>query len=230
MHKIAIYPGTFDPITNGHLDIIKRCVGIFDTVIVAVAKNESKNPMFSLAQRLEMIALALDSLRGVEVEGFDCLLAEFARQKGSNVLIRGLRAVSDFEYEFQMALTNFIQMVLPVPAIFIIALALSFSLDMEMGFILLGVVVAVLVLAFFIMQSAAPLFKKLQKLLDRMTTVLLENLTGVQVVRAFNSEKREERRMGIAFSKYANTSIKANRRFANLDGLSFLLRKCSFRH
>ncbi len=131
------------------------------------------------------------------------------------------RTVSDIT-TIQMALTNFIQMVLPVPAIFIIALALSFSLDMEMGFILLGVVVAVLVLAFFIMQSAAPLFKKLQKLLDRMTTVLLENLTGVRVVRAFNSEKREERRMGIAFSKYANTSIKANRRFANLDGLSFL--------
>ena len=131
------------------------------------------------------------------------------------------RTVSDIT-TIQMALTNFIQMVLPVPAIFIIALALSFSLDMEMGFILLGVVVAVLVLAFFIMQSAAPLFKKLQKLLDRMTTVLLENLTGVRVVRVFNSEKREERRMGIAFSKYANTSIKANRRFANLDGLSFL--------
>ena len=131
------------------------------------------------------------------------------------------RTVSDIT-TIQMALTNFIQMVLPVPAIFIIALALAFRLDVEMGFILLGVVVAVLVLAFFIMQSAAPLFKKLQKLLDRMTTVLLENLTGVRVVRAFNSEKREERRMGIAFSKYANTSIKANRRFANLDGLSFL--------
>lgn len=131
------------------------------------------------------------------------------------------RTVSDIT-TIQMALTNFIQMVLPVPVIFAIALALSFSLDMEMGFILLGVVVAVLILAFFIMQSAAPLFKKLQKLLDRMTTVLLENLTGVRVVRAFNSESREERRMGIAFSKYANTSIKANRRFANLDGLSFL--------
>ena len=131
------------------------------------------------------------------------------------------RTVSDIT-TIAMALTSFIQMVLPVPVIFIIALVLCFSLDMEMGFILLGVVVAVLVLAYFIMQSAAPLFKKLQKLLDRMTTVLLENLTGVRVVRAFNNEAKEERRMGITFSKYAGTSIKANRRFANLDGLSFL--------
>ena len=131
------------------------------------------------------------------------------------------RTVSDIT-TITMALTSFIQMVLPVPVIFIIALVLCFSLDMEMGFILLGVVAAVLILAFFIMQSAAPLFKKLPKLLDRMTTVLLENLTGVRVVRAFNNEAKEERRMGIAFSKYAGTSIKANRRFANLDGLSFL--------
>ena len=91
-----------------------------------------------------------------------------------------------------------------------------------MGFILLAVVAVVFVLALFIMRSASPLFKKLQKLLDRMTTILLENITGVRVVRAFNNEAREEGRMGEAFSNYAETSIKANRRFANLDGLSFL--------
>ena len=106
MHKIAIYPGTFDPITNGHLDIIKRCVGIFDKVIVAVAKNQTKQPMFSFTQRLEMIRLALYSMPNVEVEGFDCLLAEFAKSKKSNVLIRGLRAVSDFEYELQLGYAN----------------------------------------------------------------------------------------------------------------------------
>ncbi len=131
------------------------------------------------------------------------------------------RTVSDIT-TIQFALTSFIQMVLPVPVIFIVALALAFSLDVEMGFILLAVVAVVFVLALFIMKSASPLFKKLQKLLDRMTTILLENITGVRVVRAFNNETREENRMGTAFSNYAETSIKANRRFANLDGLSFL--------
>ena len=131
------------------------------------------------------------------------------------------RTVSDIT-TIQFALTSFIQMVLPVPVIFIVALALAFSLDIEMGFILLAVVAVVFVLALFIMKSASPLFKRLQKLLDRMTTILLENITGVRVVRAFNNETREENRMGTAFSNYAQTSIKANRRFANLDGLSFL--------
>ena len=112
-------------------------------------------------------------------------------------------------------------MVLPVPVIFVIALALCFSLDVEMGFILLAVVLAVLLLAYLIMRSAAPLFRKLQKLLDRMTTILLENITGVRVVRAFRNETREEGRMGDAFSNYAQTSVRANRLFANLDGLSF---------
>ena len=131
------------------------------------------------------------------------------------------RTVSDIT-TIQFALTSFIQMVLPVPVIFVVALVLTFSLDVEMGFLLLGVIAAVFVIALFIMRSAAPLFQRLQKLLDKLSTILLENLTGVRVVRAFNSEKREEKRMGDSFAAYAETSIKANRRFANLDGLSFL--------
>ena len=131
------------------------------------------------------------------------------------------RTVSDIT-TIQFALTSFIQIVLPVPVIFVVALTLAFRLDKEMGFILLAVVAVVFVLALFIMKTASPLFRKLQKLLDRMTTILLENITGVRVVRAFNNETREETRMGTAFFNYAQTSIKANRRFANLDGLSFL--------
>ena len=113
------------------------------------------------------------------------------------------------------------QLVLPVPVIFVVALVLAFRLDVPMGWILTAVLVAVLIIALFIIRSAAPLFRRLQKLLDRMSTVLLENLTGVRVVRAFNNEKREEKRMDDAFEKYAETSIKANRRFSILDGLSF---------
>ena len=131
------------------------------------------------------------------------------------------RTVSDIT-TIQFALTSFIQMVMPVPIIFVVALALAFRLDVEMGFILLAVVAIVFVLALFIMNSAAPLFRRLQKLLDRMSTILLENITGVRVVRAFHNEEREKQRMGKAFAGYAATSIKANRRFANLDGLSFL--------
>lgn len=130
------------------------------------------------------------------------------------------RTVSDIT-TIQTALTSTIQMILPVPVICIVALVLCFNLDVEMGFILLACMAAVVPLALGIMYSAAPLFKKLQKLLDRMSTVLLENITGVRVVRAFNNETRERRRMTDAFKNYAQTSIRANRRFANLDGLSF---------
>lgn len=130
------------------------------------------------------------------------------------------RTVSDIN-TIQMALSSTIQMILPVPIICVIALALCFYLDVQMGLILLTAVFIVLLLAWGIMYSAALLFKRLQKLLDRMSTVLLENLTGVRVVRAFNNENREENRMGTAFAAYAETSIKANRRFANLDGISF---------
>ena len=121
----------------------------------------------------------------------------------------------------QFALTSTIQMVIPVPIICLLSIALTFGLDVRMGFILLAVTVVVLLLAFLIMRQASPLFRRLQKLLDRMSTVLLENLTGVRVVRAFNNEKREESRMVTSFADYAATSIKANRLFANLDGLSF---------
>lgn len=130
------------------------------------------------------------------------------------------RTISDIT-TIQFALTSTIQMVIPVPLICILSLIFTFGLDIYMGLILLGVVFAVLILAFFIMRSASPLFRCLQKLLDRMSTILLENLTGVRVVRAFNNETREQIRMQGAFSDYANTSIKANRLFANLDGLSF---------
>ena len=130
------------------------------------------------------------------------------------------RTISDIT-TIQFALTSTIQMVIPVPVICVLALALTFGLDAQMGVILLIVVAAVLLLAWRIMGSASPLFRRLQKLLDRMSTVLLENITGVRVVRAFNNELREEGRMITAFSNYAATSIKANRLFANLDGLSF---------
>ena len=130
------------------------------------------------------------------------------------------RTISDIT-TIQFALTSTIQMVIPVPIICVLALALTFGLDVYMGLILLAVVVVVLLLAFLIMRSASPLFRRLQKLLDRMSTVLLENLTGVRVVRTFNNEAREESRLITAFANYAATSIKANRRFANLDGLAF---------
>ena len=130
------------------------------------------------------------------------------------------RTVSDIT-TIQFAVISFIQMVLPVPVVCAIALALTFLLDVQMGFILLAAVAAVIILALFIMKSASPLFRKLQKLLDRMSTALLENITGVRVVRAFNNEERERKRLNVAFSDYAETSIKANRMFANLDGLSF---------
>ncbi|RAX58656.1 pantetheine-phosphate adenylyltransferase [Helicobacter monodelphidis] len=107
MYRKAIYPGTFDPITNGHLDIIRRASSIFQEVIVAVAESASKSPMFSLQERKEMIEIALKHMDGnISVQSFDCLLANFAKQNGVVVLVRGLRAVSDFEYELQIGYAN----------------------------------------------------------------------------------------------------------------------------
>ena len=130
------------------------------------------------------------------------------------------RTVSDIN-TIQFSITSIFSMVLPVPAICIVALILSFRLDTRIGFLLFAVILAVLLFAWLIMHSAAPLFRKLQKLLDKMSVVLLENITGVRVVRAFNSEEREQNRMKRAFKKYAQTSIKANKKFSCLDGLSF---------
>ena len=102
----ALYPGSFDPITNGHVDIIERELKVFDRIIVAVLKNPKKRPLFTTKERVRMIQDIFASKREVEVRAFDGLLVEFARARGTRVVIRGLRAISDFEYEFQMALMN----------------------------------------------------------------------------------------------------------------------------
>lgn len=103
---LGVYPGTFDPITHGHRDIIARSLRIFDRIIVAVASNPNKHPLFDVAERVEMVKVVTKALPQVEVASFDGLLVSFLKQRGSHVVIRGLRAISDFEYEFQMALVN----------------------------------------------------------------------------------------------------------------------------
>ena len=104
--KTAIYPGSFDPVTNGHLDVIHRAARIFDKVIVAVADNTSKTPLFSIIERVQMLKQTTKHLRNVSVDTFDSLVIDYARRKNVNVLIRGLRMTSDFDYEFQITLTN----------------------------------------------------------------------------------------------------------------------------
>ncbi len=104
--RTAIYPGTFDPITNGHIDIIERALKLFDKVIITVARNSAKDPLFSEEERLAMIKVAVRHLKGVEVDTFDGLLVSYARRKKATAFVRGLRAISDFEYELQMALMN----------------------------------------------------------------------------------------------------------------------------
>jgi len=104
--KIGIYPGTFDPITHGHTDIITRSLRVFDKVVVAVAPNPSKHPLFNLPERLEMVKLVMSDLGQVEVTAFEGLLVDHVEQSGAHAIIRGLRAISDFEHEFQMALIN----------------------------------------------------------------------------------------------------------------------------
>ena len=104
--RIAVYPGTFDPVTYGHIDIIKRAARIYDKVIVAVAHNENKNPLFSVEERVSMLKDSIRSLKNVVVDDFNGLVVDYVKSKGSRIMIRGLRMISDFESEFQMALTN----------------------------------------------------------------------------------------------------------------------------
>src|SRR3972149_2092800 len=106
MKVIALYPGTFDPITNGHTDLVRRAARLFDEVIVAVAANPQKKPLFNLSERVELARTVLADIKGVKVTGFDNLLIDCVRQHGGNVILRGLRAASGFEYEFQLAGMN----------------------------------------------------------------------------------------------------------------------------
>ena len=104
--KIAIYPGTFDPVTYGHIDLIKRASKIFDKVIVAVARNKSKGVLFSVKERIMMLEDAVRGIKNIEIDYFEGLVVDYVKHRSANVMIRGLRMLSDFEYEFQMALTN----------------------------------------------------------------------------------------------------------------------------
>ena len=105
-NRIAVYPGTFDPITNGHVDLVSRASNLFDKIIVGVAESPGKSPALPLAERVALTRTALADIPNVEVRGFDSLLAHFVHEVGAGVLLRGLRAVSDFEYEFQLASMN----------------------------------------------------------------------------------------------------------------------------
>ena len=104
--RTVIYPGSFDPFTNGHLDIVQRAAKLFDQVIVAVAKNEGKNPLFSVEERLDLVRQSIKGQQNVSAEAFEGLLVEYVEKRGGQAVIRGLRAVSDFEFEFQLALMN----------------------------------------------------------------------------------------------------------------------------
>ena len=104
--KIAIYPGSFDPITKGHLDVLETSAGIFDKVIIAVARNSEKNGFLSVEERVNLIKESAKHLPNVEVDSFEGLTIEYAKKRGAQILIRGLRAVSDFEYEMQLSQTN----------------------------------------------------------------------------------------------------------------------------
>ena len=106
MKRIAIYPGSFDPVTNGHIDIVKRGLKLFDTIVVAILLNPSKKVFFSVDERIEMLKDSMKSMNGIEFDTFDGLTVDYAHKRGAHAILRGMRAVSDFEYEFQLALMN----------------------------------------------------------------------------------------------------------------------------
>lgn len=106
MNRTAIYPGTFDPVTYGHLDVVSRASGLYNKVIVAVAYSQEKNPLFTAEERLEMLRKATEDIENVEVVAFEGLVVDLAKDNNAKVVLRGIRMISDFEYEFQMALTN----------------------------------------------------------------------------------------------------------------------------
>lgn len=104
--RLLIYPGSFDPLTNGHLDVIQRATRLFDELVVAVARNESKQPLFTVEERLSLVRQALAGLKNVSADSFDGLLIDYVSRRGGHAVLRGLRALSDFEFEFQLALMN----------------------------------------------------------------------------------------------------------------------------
>ena len=106
MDRVAIYPGSFDPVTNGHLDIIKRGLKLFDRIIVAIMNNPAKSSLFSIEERVDMLEVSLKSFSNIEIDTFDGLTVDYAAKKKAHAILRGMRAVSDFEYEFQLALMN----------------------------------------------------------------------------------------------------------------------------
>lgn len=106
MKRIAIYPGSFDPVTNGHIDIVKRGLKLFDTIIVVILLNPSKKVLFSVDERIEMLKGSMKGINGVDFDTFDGLTVDYAHKRGAHAILRGMRAVSDFDYEFQLALMN----------------------------------------------------------------------------------------------------------------------------
>lgn len=199
------------------------------------------NVDYLIQKGLQMLAISVLSGAGAILGGYACadLSAKIGRDM-RNVIYQKSLTLSVFDYrqfgtasittrtlsdvtQIQQAVIMCIQIILPVPIISAIALYLAFQIDHFMGMILIVAIIAILVFALFIMRKAAPLFQRLQKLLDKMNGVLRENITGVRVIRAFNKEQKEEKRLEDTFSSYADTAIRANRMFANLDGLSFFI-------